>query len=1183
MLRVQQRFHKLLQSVPLGVALIVPFVLQIVVAVGLTGYLSLYHGQAAVKNVASDLQAEISAHLDDYLVNTLSIADRINQVNANAIAGGQLNPKNFEQLSQTFQEQLQLLPTVSEIRFANPEGEWVALRCRKDNPARLELAIASSETNGQLHIYAVEPGQRRSLLRSLPNPDPRQSAWYQEATRSAILHRDSTQPWTAPYLSSTGEMSLDAVLPIYGANQTLMGVLSTSIWISKLQQFIQTFNDRLDSHILIFSPREGIVAPAVTSLGSTYALINRAGDYLKAYLDQHLPLQEPTDLQVRLLDTPYILHLTPLSDRQDLNWLMAILVPKDSLMEEIHQGRNLTIMMGLMAAIAATGMGWLTSRYIVRPIRQLSQVAIALSEGNWDRTAAPWYYRTDALGTLALAFERMRYQLKRSHRQLQTYSRSLEAKIQARTEELEQEIREKQTVEIALRESEEKFSKAFRRTPHPITITRLADGQHLEVSDSFLSLTGYSNQEVIGRTALELNLWVHVEERMQLFHLIQQKKEVKNYEFTYRTKAGEYRVALLSSDVIMVNGETCLLSVTTDITARKHLEEELLRSQQFLDSIIDHIPLAIYTKDITQDFRYLIWNQASEAIFGLGSDRVIGKTDAEIYPLEQAAQCSAHDLQAVQQGKLLEITEHSFQSLTRGKLLLRTLKLPLYNRQGEATHLLCISEDISARKQAETALQQAKEAAEMANRAKSEFLANMSHELRTPLNAILGFSQLMANDPKFAAGASELNIINRSGEHLLELINDILEMSKIEAGRITFQPSAFDLEQLLQTLEGMLHIRANSKGLTLTFDRPPDLVQYIQTDEQKLRQVLINLLGNAIKFTEKGSVILRISQVRQDPQIYLTFAVEDTGIGIAEDELDQLFNPFVQTESGRRSRQGWGALSHQGTGLGLSISQKFVQLMGGNIEVQSLLGEGSCFRFQIQTTLAKVEEVEPAIVQNRVIGLAPGQPQYRMLIVDDIPENRLLLVRLLQPLEFEIVEAETGEEAIALWQQHHPHLIWMDIRMSGMDGYEATRKIRELEPQVSLPHQTIIIALTASAFSQKRDLVFAAGCDDFIAKPFQEETIWNTLAKHLHLEYVYEEPLPPTDTPEPFTLTPDQLKIMPSEWIEAVHQSALSGDDETIKQLIDQIPTHHQQLINTLSDWVHHFRFHTLVELTDEQ
>jgi len=1175
MLGVQQRFHQLLQTVPLAVALIVPFVLQIVMAVGFTGYLSLYHGQAAVENVASDLQAEISAHLDDYLVNTLAIPDRINHLNANAITNGQLNPNNFEQLSQKFQEQLQLLPSVSEIRFANPEGEWIALRYRRDNPHLLELAIASSATNGQLHIYSVDRGQGRSLLRSLPNPDPRQSSWYQEATRSAIGNRDSTQPWTAPYLSSTGEMSLDAVLPIYDANQTLIGVLSSSIWISKLQQFIQTFNDRLDSQILILDPTEGIVAPALTSLGSTDTLIHQAGDYLKAYLDQHLPLQEATDLHMRLLNTPYIVHLTPLSDRQDLNWLMAILVPKESLMEEIHQGRNLTIIIGLMAAIAATGIGWLTSRYIVRPIRQLSQVAIALSEGNWDRTAAPWYYRTDALGTLALAFERMRYQLKRSHRQLQTYSRSLEAKIQARTEELEQEIRERQTVEIALRESEEKFSKAFRRTPHPITITRLADGKHLEVSDSFLKLTGYSNQEVIGRTALELNLWVHVEERMQLFYLIQQKKQVKNYEFTYRTKAGEYRVALLSSDVITVNGEPCLLSVTTDITDRKHLEEELLRSQHFLDSIIDHIPLAIYTKDITQDFRYLIWNQASENIFGLGSDRVIGKTDAQIYPLKQAAQCSSHDLQAVQQGKLLEISEHSFQSLTRGNLLLRTLKLPLYNRQGEATHLLCISEDISARKQAETALQQAKEAAEMANRAKSEFLANMSHELRTPLNAILGFSQLMANDPKFAAGASELNIINRSGEHLLELINDILEMSKIEAGRITFQPSAFDLEQLLQTLEGMLHIRANAKGLTLTFDRPPDLVQYIQTDEQKLRQVLINLLGNAIKFTEKGTVRLRISQVRQDPQICLTFAVEDTGIGIAEDELDQLFNPFVQTESGRRS--------HQGTGLGLSISQKCVQLMGGNIEVKSILGQGSCFRFQIQTTLAKVEEVEPVMMQNRVIGLAPGQPQYRMLIVDDIPENRLLLVRLLQPLEFEIAQAATGEEAIALWQQHHPHVIWMDIRMSGMDGYEATQKIRELETQVSPPHKTIIIALTASAFSQKRDLVFAAGCDDFIAKPFQEETIWNSLAKHLHLEYIYEEPLPPNDTSEPFTLTPDQLKIMPLEWIEAVHQSALSGDDETIQQLIGQIPTHHQHLINTLSDLVHHFRFNTLVALTDEQ
>ncbi|HBR00803.1 MAG TPA: hypothetical protein DD761_20205, partial [Cyanobacteria bacterium UBA11691] len=725
MLRVKQRFHQLFQTVPLGVALIVPFLLQIAIAVGLTGYFSWYHGKAAVENVTSRLQAEITAHLDDRLVNTLSIAHQINHVNANAIAWGETGPNNLEQLSQKFYEQLQLFPQIREIQFANSQGEWVSVHHSQKDNRSLELAISSSTTDGQSHIYSLDRGKRGALLRSLPKRDPRKSFWYQEATRNATTYNNSPQSWTTPYLSNTGQMSLDAVLPIYGRNQTQLGVLSTSIWLSKLQQFLQTLNERLDAQILIFSNTDGSIAPVVTPLESTYPLINRATDYLQTYLVQHPQMQEAIDLQVSLLDTPYTLHLSSLSDHQDLNWLMAIFVPQDPFLEDIHQGGNVTAIVGLLALIAATVLGWLITRHIIRPIKQLSQVAIALSEGDWYRTADPWYNRTDALGTLALAFERMRYQLKRSHRQLQSYSRSLEAKIQARTEELEQEIRERQTMEIALRESEEKFSKAFRRTPHPITITCLGSGKHLEVSDSFLSLTGYSNEEVIGRTALELNLWVHVEERMHLFHLIQHKKQVKNYEFTYRTKAGEYRVALLSSDVITVNDKPCLLSVTTDITDRKQLEEDLRRSQQFLDSIIDHIPLAIYTKDITHDFQYLIWNQASEAIFGLGSDRVIGKTDSEIYPLEQATQYSAYDLQAVQQGKLLEIAEHPFQSLTRGKILLRTLKLPLYNRQGEATHLLCISEDISARKQAETALQQAKEAAEMANRSKSEFLANM--------------------------------------------------------------------------------------------------------------------------------------------------------------------------------------------------------------------------------------------------------------------------------------------------------------------------------------------------------------------------------------------------------------------------------------------------------------------------
>ncbi|QKQ77515.1 ATP-binding protein [Nostoc sp. TCL240-02] len=347
------------------------------------------------------------------------------------------------------------------------------------------------------------------------------------------------------------------------------------------------------------------------------------------------------------------------------------------------------------------------------------------------------------------------------------------------------------------------------------------------------------------------------------------------------------------------------------------------------------------------------------------------------------------------------------------------------------------SQKIAAQEQQAAIREAARSAA--ANLAKSEFLANMSHELRTPLNAILGFTQVMSQDYSLSSEHQEnLAIINRAGEHLLNLINDILEMSKIEAGRITLNRSSFDLIHLLNNLEEMLYLRAASKSLQIVFEYAHDIPQYIETDENKLFQVLLNLLGNAIKFTDIGRVTLRLRWEQEEENLSynprLFFEVQDTGCGITPQEIGLLFEAFEQTEIGRKSQQG--------TGLGLAISRKYVQLMGGDITVSSTPGIGSTFAFDIQIALACPREMPINQIKSQILSLAPTEKAYRILVVDDAKESRLLLVKILTSLGFEVREATNGVEAVSNWESWQPNLIFMDMRMPIMDGYEATRIIK---------------------------------------------------------------------------------------------------------------------------------------------
>jgi CheY-like chemotaxis protein len=419
-----------------------------------------------------------------------------------------------------------------------------------------------------------------------------------------------------------------------------------------------------------------------------------------------------------------------------------------------------------------------------------------------------------------------------------------------------------------------------------------------------------------------------------------------------------------------------------------------------------------------------------------------------------------------------------------------------------------------------------------------------------------------------------IRIINRSGEHLLALINQILDLAKIEAGSITLNPTGFKLSSLLNEVEEMFQLQAREQKLQLIFDCSSDIPEYVQTDQLKLRQVLINLLSNAIKFTKEGGITVRVSSVREHENqqlpisnYQLHFEIEDTGSGMDPDELDKLFQAFVQTKTGLTSQQG--------TGLGLAISQQFIKLMGGLITVRSKVHFGTTFAFDIPVSAVDATAIQPVQPPRRVIALEPNQPRYRILIVDDSADNRQLLIKLLAVFDFELIEASNGLEAMESWSNFEPHLIFMDMWMPVMDGYEATKRIKATVKGSA----TAIIAVSAAKVEEAGTVTGSDDCDDFIHKPFRDTEIFATLHKHLGVRYIYDEPQSVPESTQIEAPTPETLAALPADWLAALEKATIECDLELILIQIEQIRDRNDALASALAALANEFEFNQILAL----
>ncbi|MCJ7536055.1 MAG: PAS domain S-box protein [Anaerolineales bacterium] len=727
-----------------------------------------------------------------------------------------------------------------------------------------------------------------------------------------------------------------------------------------------------------------------------------------------------------------------------------------------------------------------------------------------------------------------------------------------------EDITDRRRFEEQIQQQKEYFEALFVNNPVAV-VTADIDGVVVSWNPMAEQLFGYSQDEAVGEF-LDNLVAKHDSVRKEALGYTNQVLGLDRVQVaTRRTKkdGSLVDVDLLALPIIVSDEILGFIAIYYDLTERIRFEQQILQQKEYFEALFVNSPVAVLTVDL--EAKIISWNPMAEQLFGYSQQEAIGEHLDDIVADHPEIRTEALDYtqQLMTAGRFQATTKRTRKD---GSLVeVEVLALPVIVGDQKVGYI-GIYVDISE-------LKNAQNEAEAANQAKSLFLANMSHELRTPLNAILGFTQLMERDPHLIQEHQEsLKVINRSSEHLLGLINEVLEMSKIEAGHLTLREKVFDLYDLLYGLEEMFDLRAAEKGLSLLFHWADDLPRHVFADEGKLRQILSNLLGNAVKFTQNGEITLRVScPSREREGVRLFFEVQDTGPGIASEELAIVFEPFVQSSIGQRFQEG--------TGLGLAISRQYVNLMGGEIEVHSEINQGSLFKFEILVDLESEVDLDEGARRQRVLGLEAGQPEYRILIAEDHHPSRRLLVKMLQDKGFVLRQAANGQEAIQIWERWDPDLIWMDMRMPEMDGFAAVQYIRAQ----AKGQDTRIIALTASAFEEERERVMLSGCDDFVRKPFQEAEIFNMLIKYLDARFIFEdlEARPATKIKAAAIITPTNLAALPAELITELQQATTTADMDRMLGAVEQIALHNQELAAQLKNLIQDFEYKQVLKLIE--
>jgi PAS domain S-box-containing protein len=840
-------------------------------------------------------------------------------------------------------------------------------------------------------------------------------------------------------------------------------------------------------------------------------------------------------------------------------WLVTFFQPREIFLAPVEAQTRTTLFLAAFIAAGAILSAFLVGQGLGRPILKLTSSVTKFTAGDLDvRTQID---SDDEIGILASSFNKLAEQVG-----------NLLRGLEERTAELEVEVVERKRAEEAAKASEDQFRGVLATAPNAIVISD-HDGRILLVNEQVENVFGYIREELIGQP-VEVLLpdplrGLHVKHRGDYLSEPYTRAMGYGLDLKGRRKDGSTFPVDISLSPLETNDGTLVTSIIRDITEHKEFEEALQESEARYRSTSELTSDYIYSVNFSQEGgSELDWaTEAFTPLTGFSPEELAqrGGWPSIVHP-EDVKNYHQQREQLLTTGGSDIVVYRIITKAGDTHWLEDHRSATCDEKTGRVHRMLGAAKDITESVVSEQALQKAKEAAEAANRAKSAFLANMSHELRTPLNAILGFTQLMHRDQSLNIKQREqIDIISRSGEHLLALINDVLEMSKIEAGRMTLDETSFDLHTLLDDLVDMLTLRATNKGISIQVELATEVPKYIRADEGKLRQVLINLLSNAVKFTDQGGVVLRVGFPLKDSSDQLRFEVQDSGVGIPPDKLGSVFDAFVQIVSGQQDAEG--------SGLGLAISQQFVKLMGGEIVASSELNIGSVFSFEIPVNPTSAQEIVVDAPDRKVVGVKPAHAGYRILIAEDHQESRQLLVELLDPFGFEIRQAANGLEAIEQWQDWQPHLIWMDMQMPLKDGYDAIRHIKQTPEGAD----TVIIAITASAFEEDREIILKAGADDFVRKPFQDGLIYAKLAEHLDVEFIYEQfeadPVTAQFADPEEILTTQALSQIPEHLLLDLSQAAVQADMLKLEALIEEIHKHNPQVATVFAEFANDFKY----------